>query len=61
LAIDIDARLSQVLELLEAAVLSAGFDNSIRGRQVDGYAWDSQPGAWAATLVASGNCPHDCP
>jgi hypothetical protein len=30
------ARLSQVLELLETAVLSAGFDNSIEGRQVDG-------------------------
>src|SRR6058998_1058580 len=30
------ADLSQILDLLDAAVLSAGFDNSIGGRQVDG-------------------------
>jgi len=29
-------RLAQILELLDAAVLSVGFDNSIGGRQVDG-------------------------
>ena len=53
-------RLSQILELLDAAVLSAGFDNSIGGRQVDGCLGQSirRIGCDARRVR---NCPWNCP
>jgi hypothetical protein len=50
----------QVFELLDAAVLSAGFDNSIGGGRWT-IAWDSQSGASAATVVAYGTVPKIVP
>ncbi len=51
---------SQFLELLDAAVRSVGFDNSIGGRQVDGCVGQS---IWRIGGDSRGvsNCPHDCP
>jgi hypothetical protein len=55
------AQISPLLELLEAAVLSASFDNSIGGCLVDRCACDSQSGASAAKLVACGTVPTIVP
>ena len=50
----------QILELLDAAVLSVGFDNSIGGRQVDGSLRQSIR-CIGATVVAYGTVPTIVP
>ena len=50
---------SRILELLEAAVLSAGLDNSIDGRQVD--AAEHSLTSFGAVSVTAGESGHEGP